>query len=125
MKHLLYTLYFMLLVSALVACRGEEPKRMPDTLPDMEGNIVSLDRPVKEDDKVVQLFVKAPETQEEGFPEASIRVDESTLIEDKDGKVLKPAHLQQGQQVEVWFENEVMESMPVQATAKAVRVQLQ
>lgn len=93
---------------------------MPDTIPDVAGNIISLSRDTKDDDNVQLIILSKKETG--ATPEASVRVTEHTLIEEKDGKRLKAAQLRQGQQVDVWFEGPVMESMPVQATAKAIRI---
>ena len=112
-------LYFILVT--LISCRGEEPKRMPDTIPDITGDITSLTRDAKDDSNLQLMIVSRDETGAI-IPEASVKVTGHTLIEEKDGKRLKAAQLQQGQQVDVWFEGPVMESMPVQATAKAIRI---
>nr|WP_233150274.1 DUF3221 domain-containing protein [Pontibacter sp. BT310] len=59
------------------------------------------------------------------YPQASVKVDENTLIEDNNGKRLKAGQLRQGQLVEIWFDGAVMESMPVQGTAIAIRASTQ
>jgi hypothetical protein len=105
------------------SCRGEELKRMPDTLPDITGKITNLAETATTQNNIhLQIMVEASQGKESTYPEASIKVDDDTLIEDKDGKRLKAGQLKQGQQVEVWFGDAVMESMPVQATAVAIRV---
>lgn len=108
------------------ACRGEELKRMPDTLPDITGKITSLaETDTTKKNIHLQMMVEASQGIESAYPKASIKVDDDTLIEDRDGKRLKAGQLKQGQQVEVWFDGAVMESMPVQATAVAIRVTYQ
>ncbi|MBB6610972.1 DUF3221 domain-containing protein [Pontibacter sp. Tf4] len=116
------TINLCLALLLLAGCRGKEPKRMPDTLPDIYGTITKIS---EGRENMPQLHVRAADTTASGYPEASITIDKNTLIEDKDGQHLKAANLQQGQLVEVWFGNEVLESMPVQTTAKAIRVDLQ
>ena len=109
----------------LISCRGDEPKRMPDTLPDILGHITSITQTGTDGNKLtVQLLVEAKPGTKTAYPKASIRVDDDSLIEDETGKRIKAGQLREGQEVEVWFEDEVMESFPVQATAKAMRVQL-
>jgi hypothetical protein len=120
---LLKILAYSLVILLLSACRGEELKRMPDTLPDINGKITSLTETATTEKNIhLQLLVEAAEDTDSAYPKASIKVDDDTLIEDKDGKRLKAGQLKQGQQVEVWFDDAVMESMPVQATAVAIRV---
>ena len=114
------------LVMLLPSCRGDEPKRIPDTLPDIIGTVVTINQPAAQNEKEpLQLHVKATDEQTTNYTEASVTVNKNTLIESKDGKHLKAGALQQGQTIEVWFEDEVMESMPVQARAKAIRINLQ
>ncbi|MEJ8756106.1 DUF3221 domain-containing protein [Pontibacter sp. H259] len=127
MYYLLKILAVCIVVIGLCAsCRGDEPKRMPDTIPDIEGTITSITDPQAGNSKQrVQLMVEANKTKAVAIKQASINVTDDTLIEDTDGKRLKAGQLQQGREVEVWFDGPVMESMPVQATAKAIRVKLQ
>ncbi|MBC5775332.1 DUF3221 domain-containing protein [Pontibacter sp. KCTC 32443] len=109
----------------LTNCRGDEPKRMPDTVPDINGSITSLTETEAEGSKITaQLLVEAKEGSRATYPSASIKVDHNTLIENNEGKRIKAGLLQEGQEVEVWFDGPVRESMPVQATAKAIRVSL-
>ena len=116
---------FCIGILLLTSCRGDEPKRMPDTLPDILGNITSITQADTDGNKMtVQLLVEAKQGTKTAYPKASIKVDDSSLIEDETGKRIKAGQLREGQQVEVWFTDEVMESFPVQATAKALRVQL-
>ncbi|NEM98150.1 DUF3221 domain-containing protein [Pontibacter burrus] len=110
----------------LLSCRGDEPKRIPDTLPDIIGSVITISQPATQDQKEpLQLLVKADDEQATNYSQASVTVNKNTLIESKDGKHLKAGALQEGQLIEVWFEDEVMESMPVQARAKAIRINLQ
>lgn len=120
---LLKILAYSLVILLMGACRGEELKRMPDTLPDITGKITSLAETATTKKNIhLQMMVEASQGKESAYPKASIKVDDDTLIEDRDGKRLKAGQLKQGQQVEVWFDGAVMESMPVQATAVAIRV---
>ena len=121
----LRTTILYLAILWLAACRGDEPKRMPDTIPDISGTITTL-TPTEpgNNKKRVQLLVEATESSDAAHKQASITITDDTLIEDANGKRLKAGQLQQGQQVDVWFKGAVRESMPVQATAKAVRVNL-
>lgn len=126
MNILLKFLAYSFVIVAIVGCRGDELKRMPDTLPDINGQITSLtETGTTQKNSRLQLIVEAVENSKPTYPQASVKVDENTLIEDKDGKRLKAGQLKQGQQVEVWFDGPVMESMPVQATAVAIRVSRQ
>ena len=123
MTNVLKVLLYSLAILLLTACRGDEPKRMPDTVPDINGQITSLsETATTQKNTRLQLMVVAATETESPYPKASIKVNDDTLIEDKDGKRLKAGQLRQGQQVEVWFDGAVMESMPVQATAMAIRV---
>lgn len=115
-------LLFWLLV-LLCNCRGPEPKRMPDTLPDVRGYITEIKRPAARDKQLSTIVeVHAIEGIANRYPDASIRLDNNTLIEDATGRKLDLENLREGHEVEAWFEGEVMESMPVQAYAKAIRV---
>lgn len=125
MNILFKILAYSLVIVAIVSCRGDELKRMPDTLPDINGEITSLtETGTTEKNSRLQLLVEAGKGVESAYPQASVKVDENTLIEDKDGKRIKAGQLKEGHEVEVWFDGAVMESMPVQATAVAIRVTL-
>jgi hypothetical protein len=116
---LLYLAVFMLL-----GCQRETPKRMPDTLPDIRGNITNLKKTAtkKNEKSVAMVMVQSVEGSDVRLPRASIRIDQNTLIETKSGGTLKLEQLREGQQVEAWFSGPVMESDPVQAQALAIRI---
>jgi hypothetical protein len=119
-------LAYSFVIVSIVSCRGDEPKRMPDTLPDIKGSITSLtETGTTQKNSRLQLVVEAEKGNAGTYPQASVKVDENTLIEDNNGKRLKAGQLKQGQQVEIWFDGAVMESMPVQATAIAIRASTQ
>lgn len=124
MKFLYYRpAFFALALLLLLSCRESELKRMPDTLPDIRGNITGLSKQAKEEERVVvTVMVKSGEGLDARIPEASIRVTEETLIEDGTGKKLSAEALKQGQEVDVWLGEEMMESLPVQTDAIAVRI---
>lgn len=122
--HIFYKHKFLVVAMVLLSsCRETELKRMPDTLPDIRGNITSLSGADKsEENATLFIAIKAIEGVDVKIAEATISVTEETLIEDSNGKKLSAAALKQGQEVEVWLEAEMMESLPVQANAIAVRI---
>ena len=120
-KHRLICLYLVLLL-VFSGC-SDEPKRIPDTLPDVHGYIGSIKRTANNSDAAkAVVMVKAMEGLEADYPDASIRIDKSTKIEDMDGKPLKVEQLREGHEIQAWLEGDVLESMPVQGYAKAIRV---
>jgi hypothetical protein len=115
----------ILIVSILSSCRGDKPKRMPDTLPDVHGYISSIKTATQNQDQYKAIImVKAIEGINTKYKEASIQVDKKTLIESKTGKHLKFEQLREGHEIEAWFDGEIMESYPVQGYVKAIRVDL-
>ena len=117
-------LIFVCLTLMLLCGCSDEPKRIPDTLPDVHGYIGSIKRTASNDEAVKAIvMVKAIEGLQADYPDASIRIDEDTKIEDADGKPLKLEQLREGHEIQAWFEEGgMLESMPVQGYAKAVRV---
>ena len=117
-------LIFVCLTLLLLSGCSDEPKRIPDTLPDVHGYIGSIKRTASNDEAVKAIvMVKAIEGLQADYPDASIRIDEDTKIEDADGKPLKLEQLREGHEIQAWFEEGgVLESMPVQGYAKAIRV---
>lgn len=112
-----------LLISILAGCRGEEPKRMPDTLPDVHGYISHIKKTSEKSEKSkAVILIKAMDESDVKYREANIRVDKNTLIESSKGAHLKLEQLREGQEVEAWFEGEVMDSVPVQGYVKGLRV---
>lgn len=118
------TVAAILLLCLVSGCRGDEPKRIPDTMPDVYGTITSI---TTEDDDYAKavVMVQTMEGVEARYPNANISIDDETLIEDSNGKRLKLEHLQKGQEVQAWFEGDVVEEIPVQGYVKAVRVKAQ
>lgn len=120
-RHFYTYLFLTGIILLLFSCRDSELKRMPDTLPDLRGNINSLS--VSEQDKGhLTILVKSEKETAAEVTEASVNVTEETLIEDSTGKKYSPEALQQGQEIEVWFGESVMETMPVQTNAIAIRI---
>ncbi|MCC9138560.1 DUF3221 domain-containing protein [Pontibacter silvestris] len=115
-----YLIPYMLISALLIGCRGETPKRMPDTLPDVRGRITNISQSDNQATTVIQ--VAAVEGVESESPQASVIVDDDTLIEDAEGATLSLNNLQAGLEVEVWVKEEIMESSPVQSQAAAIRV---
>lgn len=123
MRNYKHPLIFLLLILLMASSCSKQPKRMPDTLPDVHGYIGDIKRTANKDGAAkAVVMVKAMEGLEADFPDASIRIDENTLIQDMDGKNLKLNQLREGHEVQAWFEGDVLESMPVQGNAKAIRV---
>lgn len=121
-KHPLIYLYFALLL--LFSSCSDEPKRIPDTLPDVHGYIGSIKRTANNSDAAkAVVMVKAMEGLEADYPDASIRIDDNTKIEDMNGKPLKLEQLREGHEIQAWFEGDALETMPVQGYAKAIRVE--
>jgi hypothetical protein len=110
-----------ILLAFLSGCRGDEPKRMPDSMPDVYGIVTGITAN-KEEHTTISVMVKTIEGVESKFPDANITIDDNTLIEDFKGKRLKAGQIREGQQIQAWFEGDVMESMPAQGYVKAVRL---
>jgi hypothetical protein len=55
-----------------------------------------------------------------GSAKAFVRLTHETLVRDASGRVLDAGAFQVGQRVGVWFEGQVLESYPVQATAREI-----
>ncbi len=122
---LTYILTIALLHLLLTGCRGDKPKRMPDTLPDVHGYISNIKKTTqKHNGAKAVIMVKAIEGINVKYPEANIQVDKHTLIESKSGEHLKLEQLLEGQEIEAWFDDTVIESYPVQGYVKAIRVEL-
>jgi hypothetical protein len=121
----LYIPIVLLLLLAITSCRGDKPKRMPDTLPDVHGYISQIKRTTQKQDKYkATIMVKAIEGVDVKYPVASIQLDKETLIESQTGEHLKLELLREGHEIKAWFDGEVLESYPVQGYVKAIRVEL-
>ncbi|WP_439880026.1 DUF3221 domain-containing protein [Pontibacter sp. MBLB2868] len=98
---------------------------MPDTMPDVYGyiNAISTDRDA--DAVRAMVMVKAVEGVEAKYREANISIDDKTLIEDSKGEKLTVEQLQEGQEIQAWFEGDVVETLPARGYVKAVRIKAQ
>lgn len=122
-KNIALHLFILLLANTLLCACSKEPKRIPDTIPEVHGYITNIKRAATNDDAVkAEVAIKAMDGIETRYKDASIKIDEHTLIEDETGKELTLKNLREGHEVQVWFDGEVMESNPVQAYAKALRI---
>ncbi|RDV13392.1 DUF3221 domain-containing protein [Pontibacter diazotrophicus] len=122
-KNTLPFVYLALLLCLCSSCRNEL-KRMPDTLPDVHGYIGDIKRTANNGGEAkAVIMVKTIEGLEANYPEASVRIDENTLIEATTGEPLKLEQLREGHEVQAWFEGGITETMPVQGYAKAMRVE--
>lgn len=117
-----FILFALLPLLLLLSC-SDKPKRIPSTLPDVHGYIGTIKRSASNNGAVKAIvMVKSIEGLEADYPDATIRIDEDTRIEDKTGKHLNVADLREGHEIEAWFEGDLLESMPMQGYAKAIRV---
>ncbi|WP_033317047.1 DUF3221 domain-containing protein [Pontibacter roseus] len=122
MRRLLNILPVVILM-LLVACQVQDSQQIPSTQPDVRGSIASLKKTnSKKSVGVAEVLVEAVEGVETSHAKASLRIDDKTLIQAMDGSTLKLEQLREGQIVEAWLEDPVMESYPIQAHASAVRV---
>ena len=95
---------------------------MPDTLPDVYGYITNIKRTAGSGTAKAVVAVHALEGVEANYADASIKIDEHTLIEAEDGEELTVDQLREGHQVKAWFDGDVLINKPVQGYAKAVQV---
>ncbi|MEJ8801415.1 DUF3221 domain-containing protein [Pontibacter sp. H249] len=125
MKNPVLQILVVLMLCTMASCRGDEPKRIPTTLPDVRGYISHIKKTSEQGDKSKAIIlVKAIEGIEAKHQNADIIIDKNTLIESETGEHLKLEQLREGQEVQAWLEGDVMETDPVQGYAKAVRVSL-
>ena len=113
----------MVLLLLLSSSCSEEPKRIPSTLPDVHGYIVDIKRTATNGNAAkAVIIVKTMEGIEADYPDASVRIDENTLIEATTGEELKLEQLREGHEVQAWFEGDILDEKPLQGYAKAIRV---
>ncbi|WP_052738657.1 hypothetical protein [Pontibacter korlensis] len=123
MKHTLPFIASLLLVVAIVMSCRQEPKRMPDTLPDVYGYVTDIKRTANNGSGAMAVVaIKALEGVEANYDDASVKIDEHTLLEDQTGEPLTLAELREGHEIQAWFDGDVLASKPVQGRAKAVRI---
>ncbi|PRY16519.1 hypothetical protein CLV24_101365 [Pontibacter ummariensis] len=113
--------WYLILLLLACACGGDEPKRIPTTLPDVHGSVSEVERSAKIDAILATVQVKAMEGIAADYPAAIIRIDENTLLENATGEELPLAQVRVGSEVHIWFEEGILES-PMEGYAKAVRV---
>lgn len=70
-----------------------------------------------------RILIEEEPLDSTGSAKASVRLTSSTRVLRSSGEASRPDDLQVGQKVSAWFDGPVMESYPVQATAKAVRIE--
>lgn len=112
------------LVALLLAgCQTQDGFQIPNTQPDMRGSITNIKKTnSKKKEGVAVVLVESVEGVQTNYTQATLRIDAKTYIENLQGATLRLEHLREGQLVEAWFDEQVMESFPVQAHASAVRV---
>lgn len=97
--------------------------RVPTEPAGITGSITSVERNTDANGSpVVQILVEGGDQPAGAVSDkASVTVTSETDIFGMDDEPATMDSLQQGMQVEVWFDGAVAESYPVQGTAKAVR----
>lgn len=117
-----YTCFIALLATlCLAGCRGDMPKRMPDTIPDIHGYIKDLKRTAG-NGKAVVVLLQPIEELSPADKQASIKIDKSTLIEDDKGKAMTIEQLREGHEIQAWLEGDLPEPRSLRGIAKALRV---
>ncbi|PKV63274.1 DUF3221 domain-containing protein [Pontibacter ramchanderi] len=107
----------------LAGCQTQDGFHIPNTQPDMRGNITNIKKTnSKKKEGVAVVLVESVEGIKTNHTQATLRIDAKTYIENTEGATLRLEHLREGQMVEAWFDGEVMESFPIQAHASAIRV---
>ncbi|MBX0335248.1 YobA family protein [Pontibacter sp. HSC-14F20] len=107
----------------LAGCQTQDRFQIPSTQPDMRGNITNIKKTnSKTKEGVAVVLVESVEGVQTGHTKATLRIDAKTYIENVEGAALRLEHLREGQLVEAWFDEQIMESFPVEAHAAAVRV---
>lgn len=118
-----YTYILPLFALLLAGCQTQDSPHIPNTQPDMRGNITSLKKTnSKKKDGIAIVLVESVEGIHTNHTQATLRIDAKTHIEGVDGATLRLENLREGQMVEAWFDEQVMESFPIQAHAAAIRV---
>ncbi|SIR09669.1 DUF3221 domain-containing protein [Pontibacter lucknowensis] len=121
MRRYLYILPFAALL--LVGCQTQDGFQIPNTQPDIKGNITNIKKTnSKKKEGVAVILVESVEGMQTNHAKATLRIDGKTHIENTEGATLRLEHLREGHLVEAWFDEQVMESFPVQAHATAIRV---
>jgi hypothetical protein len=116
----LYLICFTFILLFFSGC--DKPKRIPSTLPDIRGHITNLKLTSDKKGTVAVVLVESIEGVDTKSSKASIRIDQTTLIRDDNGDVVKLEQLDEGEEIEAWFTDEFDQSLPVETTATAVRV---
>jgi hypothetical protein len=70
-----------------------------------------------------RILIEEEPLDSTGSAKAIVRLTPSTHVLRSSGETSRPDDLHIGQKVSAWFDGPVMESFPVQATAKAVRIE--
>ena len=93
----IFTLIACLALTILMACRGDEPKRMPDTIPEITGTITTLTQTDATKQNIqLQIIVTATDKEIGQYPQASIKVVDGELFSWYGSRLAKaPAYLQQ------------------------------
>ncbi|PVY43076.1 DUF3221 domain-containing protein [Pontibacter virosus] len=107
----------------LAGCQTQDGFQIPNTQPDMRGSITNIKKTnSKKKEGVAVVMVESVEGVPTTLTKATLRIDAKTYIENLQGATLRLEHLREGQLVEAWFDEQVVEASPVQAHASAIRV---
>ena len=134
MNNLKFSALLILLVISLTFFTGCCPNQLTppnlDAQVDIRGTILNINPAQVNSNILGTIYVEGPLNEDTFYDKASIKITSSTLIYQVDNQLssndqfvqIPFSELQTGMMVEVTFTGPVLESYPVQATAKKVLV---
>lgn len=134
MNNLKFSALLILLVISLTFFTGCCPNQLTppnlDAQVDIRGTILNINPAQANSNILGTIYVEGPLYEDTFYDKASIKITSSTLIYQVDNQLssndqfvqIPFSELQTGMMVEVTFTGPVLESYPVQATAKKVLV---
>lgn len=102
---------------ALVAASCAAPVSLPGAAPSITGSITEVDQ---DGEHLGSIRVEALPGMPAGSDQAVVRIEQSTVLLDADGRKAGFSGLKVGRRVRVWFTGPVRESYPVQADADTI-----
>ena len=119
--HLVSILLFSSLISSGCSPAVTDPSvsdataSIPRTTPSIIGQVTAITLPT--------IVVEEKPTEPHGSDKAVVRITDATQVLRRGGGVMSPTELRVGQLVKVWFTGPVMESYPLQATARVIVIE--
>lgn len=130
-KHIvLYIILFFSIFLFTGCCPNQQFPPNSDDQVDIRGTILNINPAQVNSNILGTIYVEGPLNEDTFYDKASIKITSSTLIYQVDNQLssndqfvqIPFSELQTGMMVEVTFTGPVLESYPVQATAKKVLV---